>query len=138
MQTSQEKNKCSICIDFIEKKSYETPCGHNYHLKCLLKWLEKSSCCPNCKKDIPEDKEKLINYDGNIKLFSNWNEETNFISFQNMSGDEFEEFINVFYINFMNRNNSVIEESDSDEEVEENKITDETEDEFKNKKIRLK
>lgn len=45
---------CSICfVPFEENKSYvSTPCHHNFHKKCILKWLQIKSNCPCCRTDI--------------------------------------------------------------------------------------
>ena len=46
---------CSICLDEIyENDRYELlKCPHVYHKKCILKWLEKSNTCPECRQLIP-------------------------------------------------------------------------------------
>ena len=47
--------ECSICLETIEEKDrYELlKCPHVYHKKCILKWLEKSNTCPECRQIIP-------------------------------------------------------------------------------------
>ena len=47
--------ECSICLETIEEKDrYELlKCPHFYHKKCILKWLEKSNTCPECRQIIP-------------------------------------------------------------------------------------
>lgn len=61
---------CSICCcNFIDnKQEIELPftrstgsnnntilasyCGHLYHKNCIMKWLEKSGSCPECRSEI--------------------------------------------------------------------------------------
>jgi len=57
---------CSICLEEMESNQdplmesgqtqeyTKTFCGHYFHSKCLKKWLELSSICPNCRKIIPD------------------------------------------------------------------------------------
>jgi hypothetical protein len=46
---------CSICLEEIQDKDrYELlRCPHVYHKACILKWLEKSNTCPECRQIIP-------------------------------------------------------------------------------------
>lgn len=47
---------CSICIeDFVddhENLIKIKSCGHVYHKKCILKWLNVGDTCPNCQIKI--------------------------------------------------------------------------------------
>lgn len=56
--------QCPICLlRFVDNKASETPsqaiklpeCGHTFHCECLTKWLEHTSSCPMCRKDLPTD-----------------------------------------------------------------------------------
>ena len=50
-------SKCTICLDnYVLKEKYITLlCNHNFHEKCIKKWLcEKSICCPICR--MPQKK----------------------------------------------------------------------------------
>jgi len=43
---------CGICLNNIETTElWETNCGHNYHIKCLGKWLDTTpiKTCPMCR-----------------------------------------------------------------------------------------
>jgi len=40
---------CGICHAEIES-GVTTACGHDYHLECLCKWVEKSLTCPMCRE----------------------------------------------------------------------------------------
>lgn len=46
---------CPICLDKIDILSYITPCEHNFHLSCFIKYIEnikdiKYVICPYCNK----------------------------------------------------------------------------------------
>ena len=46
---------CSICIDDFEKDEMlrVLPCGHMYHMECILPWLTtRAPNCPLCKDNI--------------------------------------------------------------------------------------
>lgn len=48
---------CSICLSKFKKNVSQTQCGHNFHRKCLEKWLNISPTCPMCKgamRDVVE------------------------------------------------------------------------------------
>jgi hypothetical protein len=42
---------CGICQGEIET-GVRTLCNHDYHIECLLKWLDRSSTCPMCRDVI--------------------------------------------------------------------------------------
>jgi len=48
---NRERGRCGICI---ERFSYpkKLPCGHTFHLKCILKWVEINSTCPECRGKV--------------------------------------------------------------------------------------
>ncbi|RKP12838.1 hypothetical protein BJ684DRAFT_10931 [Piptocephalis cylindrospora] len=49
---------CSICLDDfqVEEELRLLPCGHRFHSMCIDPWLlQKSSCCPLCKRDFSRD-----------------------------------------------------------------------------------
>ena len=46
---------CTICMEEIKKNSVckKIPkCGHEFHKKCIDKWLIESKTCPNCRLDV--------------------------------------------------------------------------------------
>lgn len=49
-----EKGECVICLEEWCKGDMETelPCKHKYHLKCVKKWLEIHSTCPQCRYEL--------------------------------------------------------------------------------------
>jgi len=66
----KEFKKCSICLEDIRTKSkweklatgrstidnfpikITLICGHTFHSKCILKWLNDNDTCPNCRMII--------------------------------------------------------------------------------------
>lgn len=52
-----EQANCSICQDAFKsnQKIPQLPCNHDFHWKCLKKWVtETRASCPLCKKSINE------------------------------------------------------------------------------------
>ena len=46
---------CSIChedIDFIDEEVSVLNCGHLFHQRCLKRWFENKSTCPECRKSV--------------------------------------------------------------------------------------
>lgn len=60
----ENKNECVVCRD-----SYETSqiviqlpaCGHVFHERCALHWLEHHNACPYCRRELPTDDEEYEN-----------------------------------------------------------------------------
>ncbi|XP_066506058.1 uncharacterized protein si:ch211-59o9.10 [Hoplias malabaricus] len=50
------KTDCQICFcDYKEgEKLRILPCFHDYHTKCIDRWLKESSTCPICRADVSE------------------------------------------------------------------------------------
>ncbi|XP_071573461.1 uncharacterized protein [Temnothorax nylanderi] len=47
---------CVICSDLLAPSDevFYTPCGHIFHLTCLMQWLERSKTCPQCRDRTTE------------------------------------------------------------------------------------
>ncbi|CAH8275611.1 unnamed protein product [Arabidopsis lyrata] len=47
-------DECPICLEEyeIENPKLLTKCGHDFHLACILEWMERSEACPVCDKEI--------------------------------------------------------------------------------------
>ena len=54
LKPKNEEDVCSICLVAVKKgdKVYELACKHLFHPKCINPWLEKSTVCPNCRRDL--------------------------------------------------------------------------------------
>ena len=46
------QSKCTICLDQMTNPATLKPCGHQFCKDCISKWLQKSSACPDCKKNF--------------------------------------------------------------------------------------
>lgn len=45
---------CTICYDDITDDLFSyKDCGHQYHLKCIKKWIEINKSCPICRAVYP-------------------------------------------------------------------------------------
>lgn len=54
----QRANKiCVICQDELGKEgtSVAMPCDHEFHDKCIVRWLEQAHSCPICRFKLPTD-----------------------------------------------------------------------------------
>ena len=51
LRGSEEIEECSICLEN-EGLLVPSKCGHKFHTKCLVKWLENKNTCPNCRENI--------------------------------------------------------------------------------------
>ena len=49
---------CCICLNDVKKgeKTVLLPCGHMFHWKCCLTWLESNNTCPVCRFELKEEK----------------------------------------------------------------------------------
>lgn len=44
---------CSICLEKVKDDACQTPCNHDFHKKCIKKWLNTSQyTCPNCRSAL--------------------------------------------------------------------------------------
>jgi transmembrane E3 ubiquitin-protein ligase len=55
---SQERNTSAelgiASVPTLNKRYMKTPCGHNYHIVCLTKWMDIRLECPTCRQRIPQ------------------------------------------------------------------------------------
>ena len=56
--TPIEKNKTPMLrmTNYKEKikQIMNTPCGHKFHVNCLLEWMKMKMICPTCRSVLPE------------------------------------------------------------------------------------
>jgi|LakMenEpi03Aug12_release.lakeMendotaPanAssembly.Ray.scaffolds.fasta_scaffold163963_4 hypothetical protein len=57
----EQKCECSICYSVATNTrnknsgynmTFLHPCGHCFHLRCISKWVEEKTTCPNCRREI--------------------------------------------------------------------------------------
>ncbi|XP_010456296.1 PREDICTED: probable E3 ubiquitin-protein ligase RHB1A [Camelina sativa] len=53
----EEDECCPICFEDYdgENPRLTTKCEHDFHLSCLLEWIERSDSCPICDKEVVFD-----------------------------------------------------------------------------------
>lgn len=55
--TEEEEAQCPICIMSLRVGDtvLTLPCSHWSHEECLIKWLETTNTCPQCRNELPTD-----------------------------------------------------------------------------------
>ena len=56
-----EEQTCCVCLETLiigDKNTTLTPCGHAYHLSCLLSSLRNKNLCPMCRGPLEEPRPK--------------------------------------------------------------------------------
>ncbi len=56
-----EEQTCCVCLETLncgDKNTTLTPCGHAYHLSCLLTSLRNKNLCPMCRGSLEEPRPK--------------------------------------------------------------------------------
>lgn len=50
---SLKSDTCAICLDDFQTKEEISicKCGHAYHHKCIMKWMEIKETCPICQRN---------------------------------------------------------------------------------------
>ncbi|XP_010670083.2 probable E3 ubiquitin-protein ligase RHB1A [Beta vulgaris subsp. vulgaris] len=51
---ADEEDACPICLEEYDADNPKmvTSCEHDFHLSCLLEWMERSDACPVCDKEM--------------------------------------------------------------------------------------
>ncbi|KAL4587212.1 hypothetical protein LXL04_000079 [Taraxacum kok-saghyz] len=55
MRRGGSATECSICLgDFVngERVRVLPECSHEFHVKCVDKWLNEHASCPNCRRSL--------------------------------------------------------------------------------------
>ncbi len=45
----EPSDNCAICMEVLGEHGVPLTCGHLYHGKCIVPWLEKNGGCPTCR-----------------------------------------------------------------------------------------
>lgn len=52
-EAAVEETVCAICAENLtECDKYVTPCGHQFHGSCAMKWMQRSNLCATCRVPI--------------------------------------------------------------------------------------
>ena len=52
---ADDHGSCSVCLEAykVEESVTTTPCGHKFHLDCLLQWIDEDKItCPLCRANL--------------------------------------------------------------------------------------
>ncbi|KAI4379363.1 hypothetical protein MLD38_005674 [Melastoma candidum] len=51
---SMEQEECAVCLERfrIGENLMNLQCGHRFHTRCLVPWLDSNSHCPCCRMDV--------------------------------------------------------------------------------------
>ncbi|CAA7048261.1 unnamed protein product [Microthlaspi erraticum] len=63
MNLSGIGEECVICLsDFVsgEKVRLLPKCNHGFHVRCIGKWLQQHTTCPNCRHSLVETCQKIL------------------------------------------------------------------------------
>ncbi|MCO5609392.1 hypothetical protein L7F22_063618 [Adiantum nelumboides] len=52
--TNDEQDTCPTCLEGYDNANPKrsTTCGHHFHLPCILRWMERCTRCPICRKNV--------------------------------------------------------------------------------------
>ncbi|XP_040990393.1 probable E3 ubiquitin-protein ligase RHB1A isoform X2 [Juglans microcarpa x Juglans regia] len=52
--SASEEEDCPVCLEEYdaENPKITTMCEHDFHLACILEWMERSDACPVCDKEM--------------------------------------------------------------------------------------
>lgn len=55
VRIEEPSSMCAICVEeiVVDSEEIRTPCSHIYHGDCIVKWLEQSRFCPQCRYAMP-------------------------------------------------------------------------------------
>ena len=60
--TDEPIERCVVCLESITERAIVTPCHHSFDFICILSWLEESSNCPLCRRDITFSRCKVFQH----------------------------------------------------------------------------
>ncbi|CAI9100948.1 OLC1v1038139C1 [Oldenlandia corymbosa var. corymbosa] len=51
---TSEQDECAVCLEKykVGENLMQLQCGHRYHSRCLVPWLENKSHCPCCRTEL--------------------------------------------------------------------------------------
>ncbi len=66
----QAVSECAVCMDSISGINVTLLCGHAFHKKCIVSWLDVNSSCPCCRTPVP--RAQPYRYPARTKLRNTW------------------------------------------------------------------
>ncbi|MBI90017.1 MAG: hypothetical protein CMG60_08020 [Candidatus Marinimicrobia bacterium] len=52
-EAAVEETTCAICAENLtDCDKYVTPCGHQFHGSCAMKWIQRSKLCATCREPV--------------------------------------------------------------------------------------
>ena len=52
-EAAVEETVCAICAENLtDCDKYVTPCGHQFHGSCAMKWMQRSKLCATCREPV--------------------------------------------------------------------------------------
>ena len=53
----EPSDNCAICMEALGEDGVPLNCGHLYHAKCVIPWLQKGNrSCPTCRDKPPRQR----------------------------------------------------------------------------------
>lgn len=54
VSVTEEEDVCPTCLEDydVENPRIITKCNHQFHLSCILEWMERSDTCPICNQEM--------------------------------------------------------------------------------------
>lgn len=54
LEKEEKEEECPICLEGIKGIDQKTrlACSHEYHTKCIHRWLDQNSTCPICRYEV--------------------------------------------------------------------------------------
>lgn len=43
---------CAICLNKTKRRHLRLPCGHEFHLCCMRRWIKENPSCPVCRASL--------------------------------------------------------------------------------------
>lgn len=82
--------ECSVCLEEFNEESKTTslPCGHTFHVDCIIKSFRKSNECPNCR-DTDGNPKTSTAYNSDFDLFDVVSDDSS------VQPDDYQDFIGV-------------------------------------------
>ena len=51
------RSKCLICMNELKREIHiVTKCGHEFHVRCIVDWLDNNNNCPVCDSRMRENR----------------------------------------------------------------------------------